>query len=449
VIKTKIGETRVPVSLCRTFVRDYHRYADSTLPVAHAIATLPLVLANGKLIAPNGLDRDLGIIFRIDPRLAAILPRPAGVTREDVKAAMKFLTDEWLVDVTATFASKCVLVAMALTVIERTILLTGRPAFFITAAKRGGGKTTAAHMVSMAALGIRAVAAAWSPSEEERRKAMLAYLSEGVPLLVFDNIHAGATISSAVIEALLTSGECSDRILGVTKTLHTAISTIVNFTGNNIGPCGDLSSRCLIARIDVDRPDPEHRKFMHPFPLDWTTTNRGKILATLYTIMLGDPEVGKALNPSALHTRFSEWEIIIGRPIERAAAAAGETVCFGEMLATTEVEDETAMNNVEVLMALSRKWASGQIFEAADVAEYWKLFGDAPSADVALLRDYFDPRTKPGDTVSPKKIGRALGALIGSPFRVGNGEGTIRLVGAGADKHSKVNGYKIERIYPQ
>ena len=55
-------------------------------------------------------------------------------------------------------------------------LLPQRPAFFITAGQRGGGKTTTIHMISMAVLGMPAAAAAWSPSEEERRKALLAYL---------------------------------------------------------------------------------------------------------------------------------------------------------------------------------------------------------------------------------------------------------------------------------
>lgn len=96
VIKTKEGETRIPVSLYLPFVRHYHRYADSTLPVVHAIASMPLVLPNGKLIAPRGLDHDLGIIFRIDPKFAKLLPRHGTVTREDVKAAIDFLLDEWL-----------------------------------------------------------------------------------------------------------------------------------------------------------------------------------------------------------------------------------------------------------------------------------------------------------------------------------------------------------------
>ena len=114
------------------------------------------------------------------------------------------------------------------------------------------------------------------------------------------------------------------------------------------------------------------------------------------------------------------------------------------MLIETESEDETAMANVEVLMALNREWTGGKVFEAADVAAYCKLSGEAPSADVALLRDYFDPRAKPADAISSVKIGKALRVLVGSPF-LANGDGTIKLASAASDKHSRA--YKIERKY--
>ena len=67
----------------------------------------------------------------------------------------------------------------------------------------------------------------------------------------------------------------------------TAASTIHFFTGNNIGPSGDLASRSLHIRLDVDRVDPENRPFKHPDPIGWTENHRAEILAALYTILLG------------------------------------------------------------------------------------------------------------------------------------------------------------------
>jgi hypothetical protein len=121
-----------------------------------------------------------------------------------VAKAMRYLTDDWLCDLASDYVGKCVVIACALTIIER-LLLAERPAFFVTAGQRGGGKTTTVHMIALAVLGICAAAAAWSSSEEERRKALFSYLREGVPLLSWDNLPRGAAISCPSIEKSLTT----------------------------------------------------------------------------------------------------------------------------------------------------------------------------------------------------------------------------------------------------
>ena len=68
---------------------------------------------------------------------------------------MQFLTDEWLCDVATDYPGKCVIIACALTIVERAVL-PERPAFFVVAGQRGGGKTTTIHMISKAVLGIPA-----------------------------------------------------------------------------------------------------------------------------------------------------------------------------------------------------------------------------------------------------------------------------------------------------
>jgi hypothetical protein len=71
--------------------------------------------------------------------------------------------------------------------IERT-LLDQRPAFFVTAGRRGGGKTNKLVMLIKAVTGIWPAAAAWSSNEEERRKALLSYFLYSVPYILWDNI---------------------------------------------------------------------------------------------------------------------------------------------------------------------------------------------------------------------------------------------------------------------
>jgi hypothetical protein len=309
------------VRLHPTFVKHYLVREDDALPLVVAIATLPLVLGDSTLLAGQGLDRERGIVFRIPTELLEILPKREDCTPGAIAEAMHFLTDEWLCDVATDYTGKCILIALALSIIERS-LLPDRPTFWVTAGKRGGGKTTTIIMLLMAVTGVRPAAAAWSPNDEERRKALLAYLLEGLPALLWDNIPRGSQITCPHIEKSCTSADYSDRKLGVSETIATSAATIHIFTGNNIGPKGDFASRALSSRLEVDRPDPENRTFQHSDPINWTEAHRARILKALYTILLGNPLFhGKGKTPS---TRFKTWWQLIGQPVEFAAKAHKE-----------------------------------------------------------------------------------------------------------------------------
>ena len=246
------AETGRSVHLGAPFVKHYLRRDDDVLPVATGVATLPIVLPDGTLLSGRGLDHDRGIVFRVPPKLEAALPQPRECTPAAVAKEMRYLTDEWLCDLASDYAGKCIVIACALTILER-LLLSERPAFFVTAGQRGGGKTTTVHIIALAVLGIRAAAAAWSSSEEERRKALFSYLREGVPFLPWDNLPRGAAISCPSIEKSLTTETYSDRILGESETGTAPAYTVQIFTGNNITPRGDLVSRSLRLRLSVDR----------------------------------------------------------------------------------------------------------------------------------------------------------------------------------------------------
>ena len=220
------------VHLRNSFVRHYLQRDEGALPTLVAVATLPLVLADGSVLTGDRFDRLRGIDFRIQPEVLACIPEPGSVTDNRVKAAMRFLTDEWLVDVAANYAGKCIIIATALTIIERS-LLDQRPAFFVTAGRRGGGKTTTLTMLIKAITGVRPAAAAWSTNEEERRKALLSYFLYGAPYILWDNIARGTQISCPHIEKSCTTAYYSDRKLGVSEMIATAASAIHLFTGNN------------------------------------------------------------------------------------------------------------------------------------------------------------------------------------------------------------------------
>jgi hypothetical protein len=399
------------VHLATPFVRHFLIRDDGALPVVTSVATLPMVMPNGVILSGSGLNRDRGIVFRVPPRLQALLPAISECGQSAVAEAMRFLTDVWLCDVAADYAGKCVMIAAAASILER-LLLPERPAFFISAGQRGGGKTTAANMLSQAMLGCRAPAAAWSPSDEERRKALLAYLGEGVPLICWDNIPRGATISCPSIEKALTAEMYTDRVLGASEFRSVPASAIHLFTGNNITPRGDLASRALTARLAVDRPDPENRPFRHPDPLGWTEANRGRILSALYTVLLGNPRL-RARDPSPPQTRFKGWWHLVGSAIEYAAGQHAESVSFRAMLQAGETGDEQTGALATVLQVLAERWPAG--FKAAEASFF---AGAASETSVEFKTALEQASGKAIKVVTPTIITWRLKAIADAPVEI-------------------------------
>jgi hypothetical protein len=339
-------------ALPAAFINALIEFPGSALPVARAINTAPLVTMSGRIIDGVGLDRATGLVHRIDPVLRSCVP--AGVpTNEEVKSAFRFLLDDWLVDVALDPVGKCIAILLALTLLQRA-LLPERPAFFVTAGQRGGGKTTLVHMILMAVLGRRAAAAGWSENVEERKKALFSYLRQNVAALVWDNIARGANISCPHIEAALTASEISDRVLGVSRVETVPSSTIQIFTGNSIAPRGDMASRSFILPLNVNRPDPENREFRHADPLAWTQANRAKILRSLYTILVG----GALSRPTdqVAKTRFKTWWGLIGWPVEYAAGLLGVEVDCTQLLRVGEASEEEANAASRALTVLRECW---------------------------------------------------------------------------------------------
>jgi len=324
---------------------------------------------------------------------------------------LKFLLDEWLVDVALDQTGKCLAILLALTLLQRA-LLPERPAFFVTAGQRGGGKTTLISMVIAAVLGRRPAAAAWSDNAEERRKALFSYLRQGVATLIWDNIPRGVNISCAHIEAALTAPEITDRVLGVSDFETVPATTVQMFTGNSIMPRGDMASRSFVVSLNVDRPDPENRSFTHADPLAWTQANRAKILTALYTILVGG--ILQRPQGQVAKTRFKAWWGLIGWPVEYAAGLLGISVDCTELLRAGEVGEEEASASSRVLAILEKRWG-GRTFTTRDVVK--------ELAKATTLNE--------DDAETASELADALGELIGKALE----HPTARSLGKLFQKH--------------
>jgi hypothetical protein len=425
------------VHLPTPFVRHFVRRHDGVLPTVVAIATAPIVLADGVLLAPDGLDRERGIQFLIPDELRAVIPQAEDCTPQRVKAAMEFLCDEWLVDVATDDIGKATIIAAALTLIERS-LLPDRPCFFITAGRRGNGKTTTTIMLVVAVTGGRPAAAAWSSNEEERRKALMSYFLYGVPYILWDNIPRGTQISCPHIEKSCTSAYYSDRRLGVSEMVCTAASTIHFFTGNNIGPRGDMASRSLHIRLDVDRVDPENRPFRHPDPVGWTENHRAEILAALYTVLLGNPQL-KVTRHAESKTRFKMWWRLVGSAVESATKLVGQELDFRKLFIEQEEDDEDSATLADALEVLVKKWP--EQFTASDVVGM--VNNPDPNEDEQTLREYLLPGVPSRTQFSSKSVGKRLKQHLDEPVRSGKRTLVLR---SWEDKHIKMSVYGVRTI---
>jgi hypothetical protein len=437
-----VDEDYRSVHLPAHFVRHFMRREDS-LPIVVAIAQLPIVLADGNLLTGNGLDRERGIFFTIPKELTAIVPVSKERAQEGVEDAMKFLCDDWLCDVATDYTGKCVIISAALTVIERS-LLPDRPAYSITAGRRGNGKTTTIKMLLTPLTGSPPAAASWSTDEEERRKALLSYFMRGESYILWDNIPRGSQITCPHIERSCTSAYYADRRLGVSEMVTTAASSVHFFTGNNISVSGDLVSRTLHTRLDADRPDPENREFRHPDPIAWTEQNRGKILGALYTILLGNPQLSAPANTEN-KTRFKLWWRLVGSAVENAAGLAGKDLDFRDLFLSQEGDDEDAASLADVLETLLKRWPEKQIskeptlFTANKVAEFVNNIYD-PSPDKTLLRDWLKPEAPANWQISVHTITRRLSGHLDEP--VMSGKRVLKLRSC-RDEHTKVLEYYV------
>jgi hypothetical protein len=248
----------------------------------------------------------------------------------------------------------------------------------------------------------------------------------GVPYILWDNIARGAQISCAHIESSCTSNFYSDRKLGVSEMVATAATSIHFFTGNNISPGGDLASRSLCVRIEVERPDPENREFQHPDPVGWTEQNRAKILRALYTILLGN-EILRTPAGTQARTRFKTWYRLIGTAVEHAASLIGELVDFQDVFTTQEEDEEDAAALADALAVMRRRWSE---FKAADLTDLINM-ADADAnlpierlqemkRDSITLRDFLFGHVPPKFSASTKSVGRLLRAHVSEPVRYGD-----------------------------
>jgi hypothetical protein len=215
-----------------------------------------------------------------------------------------------------------------------------------------------------------------------------------------------------------------------TETVSTAAIQV--FTGNQITPKGDMSSRTFMIALDADQPNPEDRDFVHPEPLEWTRSNRFKIMGALYTILIAGAR-NRQLNEIA-KTRFKTWWRLVGWPVEYAAKLMGQDIDCDQLIKASETKDPDVLAIATVLSTFRAIWGTNR-FTARDIVQKLPrepsvLTSPEDKQGEVLFEALSELLGKPLNRPTARSIAKLLQRrLIGHPVWTGNNEiATLRVL---------------------
>jgi hypothetical protein len=276
------------VTLANTVFAGLH-LATNLRPL-RGVSRLPIIRPDGTIWDIQGYDTQTQYIYLPDPSLT-LPPVPSKPTPEEMAKAVGIIDlaigeFPWV-----SQNDKNNFLGFMITPMLTKIVETPFKMGVIGAHQPGSGKTLLATILHILHGG--AIMPSMSGGEDEMRKLITSNLMDTHETCsVFDNVSG--TLSSASLDALLTSRKWKDRILGRSGTQEMCNDRMWVITGNNVSIGSDLKRRTVWSYINPNMPDPEKRhSFRIPDLLTWARANRGLLLWSLYTVIQGWVAAGR------------------------------------------------------------------------------------------------------------------------------------------------------------
>ncbi len=284
-----------------------------TMPSLLGISEAPILRDDGTLHAIAGYDQAtrLYVEGRFPP-----FQLPERITLDDAQRAAAFLLQPFLeFPFVESRLDHAVVLAYLLTLALRPQIQTA-PLFCVSATTPGTGKGLLIEACNLLVRGRDAAimpAVQGTSAEEETRKRITALLLQGVSSINLDNWTR--PIGGEALNALLTAGEWSDRILGRSETVSLPARLALAATGNNLSVRGDMTRRSLLIQLDAGVERPELRAFKEPNLAGMVTRRRGDLLAALFAILKGYRQAHRPGQHEHLLGRFEPWSMAVAGPI--------------------------------------------------------------------------------------------------------------------------------------
>lgn len=292
-------------------------YGGHVRPLVGVIAA-PTIRPDGSILQAPGYDDVTGLLYRPSTKFPAVPERPS---RDDARKAigelLEVIADFPFVDDADRSAWVCLLLSM----IGRPCVTGCVPMFPVSATTRGTGKGLSVDAASQIAYGHKAPCETFTPDDAELRKRITAHAIEASPAVLFDNVVS--RLGGANLDAAITAGVWSDRVLGSSKsTGKLPLQTVWMATGNNLSYGSDLARRVLPIRMATTEERPEDRTdFRHADLLGWVAGNRPRLAVAALTILRAYFVAGCPEQDGGAWGSFEAWSRIIRGSVVWAGAA--------------------------------------------------------------------------------------------------------------------------------
>ena len=418
-MKTKMHQDGEAVSIPARppidVVLDLLVHPDPPFPVLTEIATVPVFLPDGTLLAQEGYHPETGLFLSLRGlgSLNTNIPLPK---------ARSLLVDELLGDFPfVSNASQTHALALLLQRFLRPLILGPTPLYLINAPARGTGKGLLAEILTLITIGQPAPVMPFTNKESETEKRVTALLLSGAQVILFDNV---TTLKSSTLAAALTAQEWQGRVLGQSQIINVPNRAMWVATGNNVELSDELVRRSISIRLDagIERPE-ERQEFRHPDLITWVQENRAYLVSACLSIIKAWTQAGQ---PSGTRTlgRYESWAFRMGGLLE-----------FCGLSGFLEEQDRLyreSDKHTQGWIALCKGWHEvhgEQPVTAKDLFEVAKTR--------QLLLEIWAGRK---DLAAQQRFGHALSAHRDRVF------GQFRIRQSGRDSHTGNIAYILERV---
>ncbi len=303
----------------------------SALPALRAVRTDPLLWADQRLVEASGYDDDSSIWFSITEDFDI----PMHPTDEQVRQAVELLMRPLSGYRFGSQRDRSAALLAMLTAVVRPALPTA-PAFLITAAMRGSGKTKLGMVIALLAGEVQIVDLTGDPSEAAKR--IDAFLRGVGSVLLADNLITGEEFNRPEIASMLTETTKAIRPFGRNDGMVT-VSTLrlVLGTANNPRVLGDAVRRVITVLLQAASATP-HLECFEFDPVEMARSMRQEMVQAALILL----RAGTGTPAGAVLGSFEEWGRFVGGALERVRAAGCDGFAsFAEVLADTTGADPT------------------------------------------------------------------------------------------------------------